>query len=204
MSMTHEEAARILDPETSAKALREYGDGNEQIAACDEACRIAADVLRNKPTREPLTLEQLRRMDGQPVRMEDLTGGTLWNQWIIFERHTDDGFIPRGGGYFGCDSYGVKWLAYAHSIAHIDREAWVSVEERLPEPNSGPYWVAKKKSSGEWQMRMALFCDYGYAMPVDAKTDVTWRDWDYTKIVNVSHWMLLPKPPAELEKRLRG
>lgn len=72
----------------------------------------------------PLTLEQLRKMDGQPVRMEDLTGGTLWNQWIIFERHTDDGFIPRGGGYFGCDSYGVKWLAYAYPPAHIDMEAW--------------------------------------------------------------------------------
>lgn len=90
------------------------------------------------------------------------------------------------------------------SVTLTPPNEWVSVEERLPEPNSGPYWVAKKKSSGEWQMRMALFCDYGYAMPVDAKTDVTWRDWDYTKIVNVSHWMPLPKPPAELEKRLRG
>ena len=29
--MTHEEAARILDPETSAEALREYGDGTAQI-----------------------------------------------------------------------------------------------------------------------------------------------------------------------------
>ena len=64
------------------------------------------------PPNKPLTLEQLREMDGEPVYMVDLTGGTLWDQWIIFERHTYDGFIPRGGGYFGCASYGVKWLAY--------------------------------------------------------------------------------------------
>ena len=64
------------------------------------------------PPNKPLTLEQLREMDGEPVYMVDLTGGTLWDQWIIFERHTYDGFIPRGGGYFGCASYGGKWLAY--------------------------------------------------------------------------------------------
>ena len=45
--MTNEEAARILDPETTASVLREYGDGNAQIKACDEACRIAAKVLIN-------------------------------------------------------------------------------------------------------------------------------------------------------------
>lgn len=64
------------------------------------------------PPNKPLTLEQLREMDGEPVYMVDLTGGMLWDQWIIFERHTYDGFIPRGGGYFGCASYGGKWLAY--------------------------------------------------------------------------------------------
>ena len=64
------------------------------------------------PPNEPLTIEQLREMDGEPVYMVDLTGGTLWNQWIIFECHTNDGFIPRGGGWFGCASYGEKWLAF--------------------------------------------------------------------------------------------
>ena len=76
---------------------------------------------------------------------------------------------------------------------------WISVKDRLPEPDDGKgvYWVAKKKNNGKWQMKMALFCDYGYAMPIDAKTDVTWRDFDYTKIVNVSHWMPLPEPPEK-------
>ena len=78
---------------------------------------------------------------------------------------------------------------------------WVSVEERLPEYNPGTgaksYWVAKKDNAGNWQMKIAQYCDYGYAMTVDAETEVTWRDWDFTKIANVTHWMLLPAPPAK-------
>ena len=78
---------------------------------------------------------------------------------------------------------------------------WVSVEERLPEYNPGTgaksYWVAKKDSAGNWQMKIAQYCDYGYAMTMDAETEVTWRDWDFTKIANVTHWMLLPAPPAK-------
>lgn len=76
---------------------------------------------------------------------------------------------------------------------------WLSVEERLPEYNPGTgaksYWVAKKDNAGNWQMKIAQYCDYGYAMTMDAETEVTWRDWDFTKIANVTHWMLLPKPP---------
>ena len=80
---------------------------------------------------------------------------------------------------------------------------WVSVEERLPEYNPGTgaksYWVAKKDNAGNWQMKIAQYCDYGYAMTVDDETEVTWRDWDFTKIVNVTHWMPLPKSPKEDE-----
>ena len=76
---------------------------------------------------------------------------------------------------------------------------WVSVEERLPEYNPGTgaksYWVAKKDNAGNWQMKIAQYCDYGYVMTMDAETEVTWRDWDFTKIANVTHWMLLPEPP---------
>lgn len=78
---------------------------------------------------------------------------------------------------------------------------WVSVEDRLPEYNPGTgaksYWVAKKDNAGNWQMKIAQYCDYGYAMTMDAETEVTWRDWDFTKIANVTHWMPLPAPPEK-------
>ena len=106
--MTNEEAISVIENEIQIDVRLCTG---EQVDRFQTALYMAISALRAEPTGDPLTLEQLREMDGRPVRMEDLTGGTLWNQWIIFERHTDDGFIPRGGGYFGCDSYGVKWLA---------------------------------------------------------------------------------------------
>ena len=78
---------------------------------------------------------------------------------------------------------------------------WVAVEERLPEYNPGTgaksYWVAKKDNAGNWQMKIAQYCDYGYAMTMDAETEVTWRDWDFTKIANVTHWMPMPAPPGK-------
>ena len=82
---------------------------------------------------------------------------------------------------------------------------WVSVEDRLPEYNPGTgaksYWVAKKDNAGNWQMKIAQYCDYGYAMTMDAETEVTWRDWDFTKIVNVTHWMPLPERPEKEEQK---
>lgn len=91
------------------------------------------------------------------------------------------------------------WARKALRITLTPPNEWVSVEERLPEYNPGTgaksYWVAKKDNAGNWQMKIAQYCDYGYAMTMDAETEVTWRDWDFTKIVNVTHWMLLPAPP---------
>lgn len=198
--MTKEEAARILDPETSAKALREYGEGNAQIEACDEACRIAAEELRKTEVipRTPLTLEQLENMEGQKVLLyrmrstEPLELGTVKQNgdvlgdagmlayhelyletWVAFSyqaqekpdfdkpltleqlrgmddqpvkvknlRYAESGlntgvltmYDPNdsdNGVYVGCTffcikDYGKIWLAYAYPPAHIDREAWTA------------------------------------------------------------------------------
>lgn len=120
MPMTHEEAARILDPETSAKALSEYGDGSAQIAACDEACRIAADVLRNKPTGEALTLEQLLEMDGQPVYCGDR------KEWGIIHVDPDGPWANAPffrGVYCDLDVQRNGLSLYDYPPANIDREA---------------------------------------------------------------------------------
>ncbi|OUN23571.1 hypothetical protein B5G34_00265 [Flavonifractor sp. An82] len=122
MSMTHEEAARILDPDTTREALNPYADSPvERMRLLDAACRVAADVLRNKLTGEPLTMEQLREMDGQPAWCEEQ------KEWGII--HIDpDGMwanIPFFRGVY-CD-LDVKYnglTLYAYQPAHIDREAW--------------------------------------------------------------------------------
>lgn len=80
--MTYEQAARILDPETSLEALAAYaGDCEARQAAIVEACRMGAIALRAMPSSEPLTAEQLRRMHfGRvwfvyPPQYEGDTGG---------------------------------------------------------------------------------------------------------------------------------
>ena len=110
---------------------------------------------------------------------------------IIKAKRTD----PETGSF-------AEWLAeylVEHLPALTPPNEWVSVDERMPEYNPGTgaksYWVAKKDNAGNWQMKIAQYCDYGYAMTMDAETEVTWRDWDFTKIANVTHWMLLPAPP---------
>ena len=181
--MTREEAARILDPETSAKALREYGDGTAQIAACDEACRIAADVLRGKHTGEALTLEQLREMDGQPVWVQT-PGIERYGRWVIVAGvDTDNGQQTLYcQGDYTCRDYGKTWLAYAYPPAHIDREGWESCIKC-----SGKCYFCKfnetskcgKCKNHEFYSPMFNFChDCGRPL-----TDEAW---------------------VELEKRLRG
>lgn len=108
-------------------------------------------------------------------------------------------FIIKGmrGEFYPCKP---DIFAKTYEIAALTPpNEWVSVEDRLPEYNPGTgaksYWVAKKDNAGNWQMKIAQYCDYGYAMTVDAETEVTWRDLDFTKIVNVTHWMSLPEPP---------
>ena len=115
------------------------------------------------------------------------------------EKYADKLSVQR---VFGYDAGFVDGIRAALEMPTLKpQNEWVSVEERLPEYNPGTgaksYWVAKKDNAGNWQMKIAQYCDYGYAMTMDAETEVTWRDWDFTKIANVTHWMLLPAPPAK-------
>lgn len=113
------------------------------------------------------------------------------------------------GEFVEVNSHGV-YLLLEEAIAaleHLQAEnerlkaqvpRWIPVEERLPEPNTGDdYWVAKKGPRGNTIMKLAQYSDYGMAMSIDASTDVTWRDWDFTKITDVTHWMPLPEPPKD-------
>ena len=69
----------------------------------------------------PLTIEELRKMDGQPVWMV-LIDDTSNSEWMIV---CESQRCCEGKKYivdFG--NIGKLWLAYAYPTAHIDREAW--------------------------------------------------------------------------------
>lgn len=103
-----------------------------------QALELAVDALRaggkdmNVPTMpagQPLTLEQLRGMDGQPVWIMESPD---WGHWELSEDAEDyiagrDTFL-YGSTYPDHDCKGgvhqLRWIAYAYPPAHIDREAW--------------------------------------------------------------------------------
>lgn len=197
--MTNEEAARILDPETSREALAEieyYGGFcgmDAVIEASDEACRIAAEALRRGTSHasdEPLTLEQLRGMDGRPVWCKSLINGK--SEWAIIRivEMSKTWFIALAGasqGFGDKDTYGKTWLAYAYPTANIEREAWVSVDDRLP-PDMGDVLVV-----AFWHERWQAMIGWHSDSPKRP-----WRVYmSHGEVVpgGVTYWMPLPEPP---------
>lgn len=120
--MTREEIIHIFE---NSRLVSEHFDSEAVTAAYIEGLaalreqderdnRIESDAVKN----EPLTLDELRQMDGEPVFLADLvhksdpTVADLWGGWIVFTNHNQNGFIPRGGGFFSNYGYGKNWLAY--------------------------------------------------------------------------------------------
>lgn len=93
------------------------GCGPENWADLLEIMEICLEAVRGHGS-EPLTLEQLREMGGQPYWHVGLQTDSPEAHWKIL-----DLFVARCPEDYG---YGKRWLAYAYQPAHIDREAWVA------------------------------------------------------------------------------
>lgn len=150
----------------------------------------------------PLTLEQLREMGGQPVwvEFEDGSGG-LWG--IVHISVFEQIVFPNGlHCTIGQPYYGKIYKAYAYPPARIDREGWVSVEERLPEDEKDGETVLVIVF-GKPHENITL---HGAIMTAGYFRDEGWvlNEYPEWEGPEVTHWMPLPSPPAELEKRLRG
>ena len=126
--MTREEAAKILDPETTLDTYAKisyYGGFEGESAwqdAVNEACRMGAAALREldaKENQKPLTLEELRQMNGEPVWIVE---DPDWGHWELAE-DAEDYLMDRDEDFYGMkhnDSLGrfglhvLGWLAYRH------------------------------------------------------------------------------------------
>lgn len=114
--MTNGEAIHRIQAHMRVHKMGEYPH-----VLIKEALDMAIDALREQDERDnpkPLTLDELWKMDGEPVFLVDLvhksdpTVSDLWGGWIVFTNHNQNGFIPRGGGFFSNDGYGKSWIAY--------------------------------------------------------------------------------------------
>ena len=106
--MTREEAIEAIKcnwPDSRYTILREALD--MAISALREQDVADKDVGNN----EPLTLEELREMDGEPVYCVEITGRQEW----LFRR--DGGFADMYGeftsdDFMSWDNYGKLWWCY--------------------------------------------------------------------------------------------
>lgn len=117
-------------------------DGSElmlEIQACrwdsDQDRERAEDLVLGMPTltppNEPLTLEQLRKMDRQPVWVKVIGKiGIRCDGWCEVEIREKDPFAyvwwpgSEVEDIAKIEDYGKTWACYAYPPAHIDREVW--------------------------------------------------------------------------------
>ena len=126
--MTTEEAIKalgLMKNVESIVATYEPGEirNDTTVHELREACRIAADALRAQQQTEkndPLTLEELRGMDGEPVYVVQTDSGKYARfapEWCIIHTYGDDGSADIGGidyDHYWFNEYERDWLAYRH------------------------------------------------------------------------------------------
>ena len=119
--MTREEAIRQLDGADIAVLNRDFFKFNQAIIMAISALRQQEHFREVTKKVEPLTLDELRKMDGEPVWVEfqDGSGGCWGLVHITVFTH-----IVFANGHFctvGKPYYGKTWLAYRQKPEEDDR-----------------------------------------------------------------------------------
>lgn len=134
--MTREDAIKVLTREKDyvQQKIQEAVDGDGYVSpdglirADDyiEACTLAISTLRAQQEtekNEPLTLDELREMDGEPVYIVYLYPGYgkyFHGCWEIIERAGKWGWNGIHGEYFE-SNYESMWLAYRRKPEEVQK-----------------------------------------------------------------------------------
>ena len=119
--MTREEAAKILEKQFD-ESCGDYRYQNKDKLDYEDALWLAIAALREldaKENQKPLTLEELRQMNGEPVWIVEHPD---WGHWELAE-DAEDYLMDRDEDFYGMkhnDPLGrfglhvLGWLAYRH------------------------------------------------------------------------------------------
>jgi hypothetical protein len=105
--MTREEAAEILDGRNIVDRAA-YLEALE--VAANALCESAALRADAPPPNGPLTMEELREMDGQPVWFCKCHNGLC--NWCVIDHTNETNIFFTDGTVRLMSSYGDGWLAY--------------------------------------------------------------------------------------------
>ena len=120
--MTNEEAIKVLEKQFD-KSCGNYRYQNAEKLDFEDALWMAISALRQQgqERNDPLTLDELRKMDGEPVYSVEITGREEW----LFRR--DGGFADMYGEFTSddfmvWDNYGKLWWCYRKKPEEDDRD----------------------------------------------------------------------------------
>lgn len=82
---------------------------NQIIAAFDSAPEVEAEPLQPN---DPLTLEELREMDGEPVWVVPLNDFEILPANYLVNAYAEQIVVDKFGAYLDFEDYGKTWLAY--------------------------------------------------------------------------------------------
>ena len=114
--MTREDAIKELQ----SYAEHSWGDLNDAFEMAISALRQQETVTNRNGLNEPLTLDELRQMDREPVYSVEITGREEW----LFRR--DGGFADMYGewtsdDFMSWDNYGKLWWCYRQKPEEIQK-----------------------------------------------------------------------------------
>lgn len=117
--MTRKEAIEywegLLKTFSSQIEKEENHFGRMHLQTTIDAIDMAISALRQQETvtnrNEPLTMDELRQMDGEPVWVQS-PGVPEYGRWAIVEGVGENCLFLHDD--FTCHDYGKTWLAYRH------------------------------------------------------------------------------------------
>ena len=123
--MTRSEAIKVLEKQFD-KSCGNYHYQNADKLDFEDALWVAISALRQQDARknDPLTLDELRQMDGEPVWIKlfdpDEEFWVLRNEWVD-TRNPEPMILFHMRWYSNVD-YGKTWLAYRRKPEEDDHE----------------------------------------------------------------------------------
>ena len=131
---------------------------SRRIQELEEEIKVLKSFIRtvNGCANDPLTLEQLQKMDGQPVWVQT-PGIEKYGRWAIVAGVNIEDKVLYCQGDYTCRDYGRVWIAYGYPTAHIDWEAWSAEWEEDGECNHKPYRV---RDAEKWKKYKCSKCGY--------------------------------------------
>lgn len=138
----------------------------------------------------PLTLEQLREMDGQPVWIKSKRYGVRGDVVHIMGLEDGKRYVRfEVNPYLQENGYGKTWLAYSYPPAHIDRGEWTAE------------WIYPEN---EWNLPRCSKCGcnskdatYGHKDRFCPKCGRAMTEEAWAELERRLQRMPLPEPPEE-------